>query len=70
MGFLKVSRNVYLEKDEAKAFEAGQDRVFKTFLDKTIDEAGTGPTEPSMRGKFLMPFIEPEDTAIAPGSDR
>jgi len=46
------------------------DRVFKTFLDKTIDEAGTGPTEPSMRGKFLMPFKEPEDTAIAPGSPR
>ena len=46
------------------------DRVFKTFLDKTTGEAGTGPTEPTMRGKFLMPFKEPEDTAIAPGSPR
>ena len=44
------------------------DRVFKTFLDKTTGEAGTGPTEPTMWGKFLMPFKEPEDTAIAPGS--
>ena len=46
------------------------DRVFKTFLDKTTAEAGTGPTEPTMWGKFLMPFKEPEDTAIAPGSSR
>ena len=43
------------------------DRVFGTFLDKTISEAGTGPTEPTTWGKFLMPFKEPEDTAIAPG---
>ena len=46
------------------------DRVFKTFLDKTTGEVGTGPTEPTMWGKFLMPFKEPEDTAIAPGSTR
>ena len=46
------------------------DRVFKTFLDKTTGEAGTGATEPTMWGKFLMPFKEPEDTAIAPGSTR
>ena len=46
------------------------DRVFKTFLDKTTDEAGTGPTEPTMWGKFLMPIKEPKDTAIAPGSNR
>lgn len=42
------------------------DRVFGTFLHKTITEAGTGPTEPTMWQKFLMPFKEPEDTAIAP----
>jgi sterol desaturase/sphingolipid hydroxylase (fatty acid hydroxylase superfamily) len=44
------------------------DRVFGTFLHKTIREAGTGPTEPTTWGKFLMPFKQPEDTAIAPGS--
>lgn len=42
------------------------DRVFGTFLHKTISEAGTGPTEPTMWEKLLMPFKEPEDTAIAP----
>ena len=46
------------------------DRVFKTFLDKTTEQAGTGPTEPTMWGKFLMPFKEPEDTAISPGRTR
>lgn len=45
------------------------DRVFGTFLDKHIDEAGTGPTEPSLWQKFLMPLKEPEDTAIAPESN-
>jgi len=45
------------------------DRVFGTFLDKTVSEAGTGPTEPTMWGKFLMPFKQPEDTAIAPGAN-
>ena len=44
------------------------DRIFGTFLDQTIDEAGTGPTEPSMWEKFLMPIREPEDTAIAPAA--
>ena len=42
------------------------DRVFGTFLHKTISEAGSGPTEPTTWEKFLMPFKEPEDTAIAP----
>ena len=45
------------------------DRVFGTFLHNTISEAGTGPTEPTMWEKFLMPFKEPEDTAIAPGGN-
>ncbi|MDE0756892.1 MAG: sterol desaturase family protein [Pseudomonadales bacterium] len=44
------------------------DRLFGTFLDKTIDEAGTGPTEPTLWEKFLMPFKEPGDTTIAPGT--
>lgn len=42
------------------------DRLFGTFVDSAIEEAGTGPTEPSMWQKFLMPWIEPPDTAIAP----
>ncbi|MAD08726.1 MAG: hypothetical protein CMP86_15100 [Gammaproteobacteria bacterium] len=44
------------------------DRVFGTFLDQPILQAGTGPTEPTMWQKFLMPVREPEDTAVAPGS--
>jgi sterol desaturase/sphingolipid hydroxylase (fatty acid hydroxylase superfamily) len=46
------------------------DRLFGTFLDRTIDETGTGPTEPTMWEKFLMPFKEPDDTAVAPGSEQ
>ena len=42
------------------------DRVFGTFLDTEIAEAGTGPTEPTLWQKFLMPVREPGDTAIAP----
>ena len=44
------------------------DRIFGTFLDTRISEAGTGPTEPSLWQKFLMPIKEPVDTAIAPNS--
>ena len=44
------------------------DRVFGTFLDTSISDAGTGPTEPGLWQKFLMPIKEPEDTSIAPGS--
>ncbi len=43
------------------------DRVFGTFADSRTAEAGTGPTEPSLWEKFLMPLREPADTAIAPG---
>jgi sterol desaturase/sphingolipid hydroxylase (fatty acid hydroxylase superfamily) len=43
------------------------DRVFGTFLDEAILDAGTGPTEPSMWQKFLMPVRQPEDTEVAPG---
>jgi sterol desaturase/sphingolipid hydroxylase (fatty acid hydroxylase superfamily) len=44
------------------------DRLFGTFLDKTNDETGTGPTEPALWEKSLMPFKQPEDTTIAPGT--
>lgn len=44
------------------------DRVFGTFLDTSISDAGTGPTEPGLWQKFLMPIKEPKDTSIAPGS--
>lgn len=46
------------------------DRLFGTFMDQEIAEAGTGPSEPSMWRKFLMPLQEPNDTAIAPGSQK
>ncbi len=42
------------------------DRLFGTFADAHTLEAGTGPTEPSLWGKFIMPIREPVDTAIAP----
>ena len=42
------------------------DRLFGTFADAHTAEAGTGPTEPNLWAKFLMPVREPVDTAIAP----
>ena len=42
------------------------DRLFGTFADAQTAETGTGPTEPSLWAKFLMPFVEPEDTSTAP----
>jgi len=44
------------------------DRIFGTFEDGETAEAGTGPTEPSLWGKLLMPIKEPSDTAVAPKS--
>ncbi|MCB1685689.1 MAG: hypothetical protein KDI31_14440 [Pseudomonadales bacterium] len=42
------------------------DRLFGTSAEGPIFEAGTGPTEPSLWAKVMMPFREPRDTAIAP----
>ncbi len=42
------------------------DRLFGTFEPGPTREAGTGPTEPTLWRKALMPFREPDDTAIAP----
>lgn len=42
------------------------DRLFGTFADSRTAEVGTGPTEPGLMEKFLMPVREPNDTAIAP----
>ncbi len=44
------------------------DRVFGTFADAATAETGTGPSEPGWWGKLLMPFVEPSDTATAPGA--
>ena len=44
------------------------DRLFGTFADSYVYEAGTGPTEPSTWAKFIMPFKEPEDTQTSPGA--
>tara|TARA_R110002110_G_scaffold20643_1_gene83374 strand:+ start:432 stop:1298 length:867 start_codon:yes stop_codon:yes gene_type:complete len=42
------------------------DRVFGTFSDADTAEAGTGPTEPSLWQKLVMPIKEPQDTAVSP----
>lgn len=42
------------------------DRVFGTFADAPTREAGTGPSEPTLWQKFVMPIREPADTAVAP----
>lgn len=44
------------------------DRLFGTFADAPTAETGTGATEPTLWGKAVMPFFEPEDTATAPSS--
>lgn len=43
------------------------DRLFGTFEDASTRETGTGTTDPSLWRKLLMPFVEPPDTATAPG---
>ena len=42
------------------------DRLFGTFSGASTLEAGTGPTEPTLWEKVVMPVREPADTAIAP----
>lgn len=42
------------------------DRLFGTFSDAPTREAGSGPTEPTLWQKTLMPIWEPRDTVIAP----
>ena len=44
------------------------DRLFGTYSNGVTTETGTGPTEPSLWQKFQMPFVEPDDTATAPGA--
>ncbi len=42
------------------------DRLFGTFSDAATVATGIGDTEPSLLGKALLPFREPQDTAVAP----
>jgi len=42
------------------------DRLFGTFEEGPVAEAGIGPTEPTTWAKFLMPIREPFDSNIAP----
>ena len=42
------------------------DRIFGTFADAATEETGTGPTEPTMWQKFIMPVKQPGDTQTAP----
>ncbi|MFM7273302.1 MAG: sterol desaturase family protein [Gammaproteobacteria bacterium] len=43
------------------------DRVFGTFGDTGVVEAGIGPREPDTLEKLLMPIREPQGSRIAPG---
>ena len=42
------------------------DRLFGTFIDGDTQECGTGPTEPTLLQKLVMPIREPQDTTVAP----
>ena len=42
------------------------DRVFGTFGDSAVIEAGVGPREPTIMEKLLMPIREPVGSVIAP----
>ena len=42
------------------------DRIFGTFADAPTRDTGIGDTEPSLIGKLLLPFKQPENTAVAP----
>lgn len=44
------------------------DRVFGTFVDADTLEAGSGPTEPTLWQKFIMPIHEPGDTQVSPSA--
>jgi len=46
------------------------DRVFGTFGDSAVVEAGVGPREPTTLEKLLMPIREPEGSVIAPTEQR
>lgn len=46
------------------------DRVFGTFGDSAVVEAGVGPREPTTLEKLLMPIREPEGSVIAPAERR
>jgi len=46
------------------------DRVFGTFGDSAVIEAGVGPREPTTLEKLLMPIREPEGSVIAPAGRR
>lgn len=42
------------------------DRVFGTFRDGHVADAGIGPSEPTLGQKLLMPFREPADSSVSP----
>jgi sterol desaturase/sphingolipid hydroxylase (fatty acid hydroxylase superfamily) len=46
------------------------DRVFGTFGDSGVVEAGIGPREPTTLEKLWMPIREPQGSVIAPRTDR
>ena len=44
------------------------DRIFGTFVDSGVRDAGIGPREPTTLEKLLIPIREPVGSVIAPGS--
>lgn len=44
------------------------DRLFGSFRDAATTQTGTGPTQPSLWGIFLMPYREPRDTQTSPNA--
>ena len=46
------------------------DRVFGTFCDNRVIEAGAGPMEPNTWQKLILPIKEFETSSIAPGTQR
>lgn len=44
------------------------DRMFGTFSDRVVVDAGIGPTEPTLGQKLFMPFREPTGSTVSPGA--
>ena len=79
MGFLFTTNAWHIRHHSADREESNTnygcaaiiwDRVFGTFCDGGVREAGIGSREPSTMEKFLMPVREPQGSVVAPMSNR
>lgn len=75
IGFLLTTNAWHIRHHSAELSESNTnygcaaivwDRVFGTFGDSAVIEAGIGPREPSTLEKLLMPIREPRGSVIAP----